>query len=65
MGPVLPVIVHLDTSVLIDSLAGPRRSFAALERMVMQGQVIATSTLALTSGCADRARRQNSRTRRR
>lgn len=47
MEPVLAVIVHLDTSVLIDSLAGPRRSFAALERMVMQGQVIATSTLAL------------------
>jgi predicted nucleic acid-binding protein len=45
--PSVAVIVHLDTSVLIDSLAGPRRSFAALERTVTQGHVIATSTLAL------------------
>ena len=47
MESALAVIVHLDTSVLIDSLVGPRRSLAALERTVMQGHVIATSTLAL------------------
>jgi predicted nucleic acid-binding protein len=41
------VIVHLDTSVLIDALTGPRRSFAHLERTVSRGHVIAVSTLAL------------------
>jgi predicted nucleic acid-binding protein len=41
------MIVHLDTSVLIDALTGPRRLFAALERTVADGHVIATSTLAL------------------
>jgi predicted nucleic acid-binding protein len=35
------VIVHLDTSVLVDALIGPRRSAAALERTVAQGYVIA------------------------
>jgi predicted nucleic acid-binding protein len=41
------VIVHLDTSVLVDALTGPRRSAAALERTVAQGHVIATSALTL------------------
>jgi len=41
------MIVHLDTSVLVDALTGGRRSFAALERTVARGHVIATSALAL------------------
>ena len=39
--------VHLDTSVLVDALAGPRRSFAALERTIAAGHVIAVSALVL------------------
>lgn len=41
------MIVHLDTSVLVDALTGPRRSSAALERTVARGHVIAISTLVL------------------
>ncbi|CAN5691198.1 hypothetical protein BH24ACI5_BH24ACI5_28300 [soil metagenome] len=41
------MILHLDTSVLVDALSGPRRSIGALERTVADGHVIATSTLAL------------------
>jgi predicted nucleic acid-binding protein len=41
------VIVHLDSSVLVDALTGPRRSFARLERTIAQGHVIAVSTLVL------------------
>jgi predicted nucleic acid-binding protein len=41
------VIVHLDTSVLVDALTGPRRSAAALERTIRDGHVIATSALVL------------------
>jgi predicted nucleic acid-binding protein len=41
------VIVHLDTSVLIDALTGLRRSFNRLERTVARGHVISTSALAL------------------
>ena len=41
------MIVHLDTSVLVDALTGPRRSLGALERTVASGHVIATSALAL------------------
>jgi len=40
------VIVDLDTSVLVDALTGRRRSFAALERTVADGHVIAISALA-------------------
>ncbi|MGQ0734979.1 MAG: type II toxin-antitoxin system VapC family toxin [Acidobacteriota bacterium] len=39
--------VHLDTSVLVDALTGPRRSLASLERTVGAGHVIAITTLAL------------------
>jgi predicted nucleic acid-binding protein len=39
--------VHLDTSVLVDALTGPRRSSAALERTVARGHVIAISALVL------------------
>jgi len=41
------MIVHLDTSVLVDALTGGRRSGAALERTVARGHVLATSALAL------------------
>jgi len=41
------VIVHLDTSVLVDALTGPRRSAGALEKAIARGHVIATSTLVL------------------
>jgi predicted nucleic acid-binding protein len=41
------MIVHLDTSVLVDALTGPRRSLLALERTVAAGHVIATSALVL------------------
>ena len=41
------MIVHLDTSVIVDALTGVRRSAASLERTVVRGHVIATSTLAL------------------
>jgi predicted nucleic acid-binding protein len=41
------VTVHLDTSVLVDALTGPRRSLAPLERTIAAGHVLATSTLVL------------------
>jgi predicted nucleic acid-binding protein len=41
------MIVHLDTSVLIDALSGPRRSYRALERTVAAGHVIGMTSLAL------------------
>ena len=39
--------IHLDTSVLIDALTGPRRSLEPLERTVAAGHVIGLSTLVL------------------
>jgi predicted nucleic acid-binding protein len=47
LEPARAVIVHLDTSVLVDALSGPRRSFPALRRTVADGHVIALSALAL------------------
>jgi predicted nucleic acid-binding protein len=41
------VIVHLDTSVLIDALTGPRRSLPRLVDIVEQGHRIAMSSLVL------------------
>jgi predicted nucleic acid-binding protein len=41
------MIVHLDTSVLIGALTGPRRLLPHLERTIAAGHVIATSTLVL------------------
>lgn len=41
------MIVHLDTSVLVDALTGPRRSLSALERTIGRGHVPAVSTLVL------------------
>jgi len=39
--------IHLDTSVIVDALTGPRQSLAALERTVAAGHVLAASTLVL------------------
>lgn len=41
------MIVHLDTSVLVDALTGARRSLPALERAVGRGHILATSALVL------------------
>lgn len=40
-------MIHLDTSVLVDALAGTRRSVRTLRRVVEQGERIAISTLVL------------------
>ena len=40
-------MIHVDTSVLIDALAGPRRSAAALRRVIEEGERILVSTLVL------------------
>jgi predicted nucleic acid-binding protein len=39
--------IHLDTSVLVDALTGPRRSLPVLERVVAASHVIAIATLVL------------------
>ena len=40
-------MIHLDTSVLIDALTGPRRSAPALRAALASGERIAVSTLVL------------------
>ncbi len=40
-------MIHLDTSVLVDALAGTRRSARTLRRVVEQGERVAISTLVL------------------
>jgi len=40
-------VIHLDTSVLIDALTGPRRSMPALRRVVADGIRLGVSALAL------------------
>jgi predicted nucleic acid-binding protein len=40
-------VIHLDTSVLVDALTGPRRSASALRRVVAEGERIAIATLVL------------------
>ena len=40
-------MIHLDTSVLVDALTGPRHSAGALRRVVEQGERVAISTLVL------------------
>ncbi len=40
-------MIHLDTSVLIDALTGPRRSMHALRRVVADGNRLGISSLAL------------------
>jgi predicted nucleic acid-binding protein len=41
------VIVHLDTSALIDAFTGPRRALTALTALVSDGHRIAVSTIVL------------------
>ena len=41
------MMIHLDTSVIVDALTGTRESLAPLERTVAAGHVLATSTLAV------------------
>jgi predicted nucleic acid-binding protein len=41
------VTVHLDTSVLVDALTGPRQSLGPLERTIAAGHVLAASTLVI------------------
>jgi predicted nucleic acid-binding protein len=40
-------VIHLDTSVLIDAFAGPRRTAAGLRSAIADGERIAFSTLVL------------------
>jgi predicted nucleic acid-binding protein len=40
-------VIHLDTSVVIDALTGPRRSMPALRRVVADGIRLGISALAL------------------
>jgi predicted nucleic acid-binding protein len=40
-------VIHLDTSVLVDALTGPRRSAPALRRVLDRGERIAIATLVL------------------
>ena len=40
-------MIHLDTSVLVDALTGPRRSAPALRRVLDRGERIAIATLVL------------------
>ena len=41
------MIVHLDTSVLVDALSGPRRSFEALVALVEEGHRLSLSSIVL------------------
>jgi predicted nucleic acid-binding protein len=41
------VIVHVDTSALVDSLTGPRRSLDHLERLVGEGHRLMLSSIVL------------------
>ncbi|MGH9386032.1 MAG: type II toxin-antitoxin system VapC family toxin [Vicinamibacterales bacterium] len=41
------MIVHVDTSALVDALTGPRRSLEALMRMTDQGHRLMLSTIVL------------------
>jgi predicted nucleic acid-binding protein len=47
MEPAEVMIVHLDTSVLVDALTGRRRALPALKRAVTEGHVLAWSSLVL------------------
>lgn len=41
------MMIHLDTSVIVDALAGTRESLPPLERTVAADHVLAATTLAL------------------
>lgn len=40
-------MIHLDTSILVEALTGPKRSALALRRVIEQGERIAVSTIVL------------------
>ena len=40
-------MIHLDTSLLVDALTGPRRSAPALRRVIERGERVAVSALVL------------------
>ncbi len=40
-------MIHLDTSLLVDALTGPRRSAADLRRAILDGERLSVSTLVL------------------
>jgi predicted nucleic acid-binding protein len=40
-------VIHLDTSLLVDALTGPKRSAPALRRVIAGGERVAMSTLVL------------------
>jgi predicted nucleic acid-binding protein len=40
-------MIHLDTSVLVDALTGPRRSAPALRRAIERGERVVCSTIVL------------------
>ena len=40
-------MIHLDTSLLVDALTGPRRSASDLRRVIEQGERVAISALVL------------------
>jgi predicted nucleic acid-binding protein len=40
-------VIHLDTSLLVDALTGPRRSAGALRKAIERGERITLSTLVL------------------
>ncbi len=40
-------MIHLDTSVLVDALTGPRRSAPALRRLIERGERVLLSTIVL------------------
>jgi len=40
-------VIHLDTSLLVDALTGPRRSAGALRKTIERGERVALSTLVL------------------
>lgn len=42
-----PRVIHLDTSLLVDALTGPRRSATDLRRMIQAGERLSISTLVL------------------
>jgi predicted nucleic acid-binding protein len=41
------MLIHLDSSVLVDAFSGPRRSLRALRHATAQGDVITVSTIVL------------------
>ena len=44
-------MIHLDTSVLVDALTGPRRSAPALRRLIEEGERVSFSALVLYEWC--------------